>query len=206
MAMFHDTFHMPVAIILLGGGFLACFLGYRLFRFILLGYGLVTGAVLVSQMNFPETWMVITATIIGGLIGAALFLAVYFVGVAVAGAGIGVLAVHLVWTQRSDDPHLLVIILMAIVGVFTALVFQRYVIIISTSFTGAWLSLVAVLALLGHVNVTEVLGSLKGWMLDPLERISAEREVFFAWLGLSLLGVFVQLRKTSTGKHKKQKK
>jgi hypothetical protein len=203
MAMFPDTFHMPVAIILLGGGFLACFLGYRLFRFILLGYGLVTGAVLVSQLgNFPETWMVITATIIGGLIGAALFLAVYFIGVAVAGAGLGVLAVHLVWTQRSDDPHLLVIILMAIVGVFTALVFQRYVIIIGTSFTGAWLSLVAVLALLGHVNITEA----EVWTLDALKRISAEREVLFAWLVLSLLGVFVQLRKTSTGKHKKQKK
>ena len=195
---------MPVAIILLGGGFLACFLGYRLFRFILLGYGLVTGVVLVSQLNlnFPETWMVITATIIGGLIGAALFLAVYFVGVAVAGAGLGVLAVHLVWTQRSDDPHLLVIILMAIVGVFTALVFQRYVIIIGTSFTGASLSLVAVIALLGHVNITE--GEV--WTLDALKRISEEREVLFAWLVLSLLGVFVQLRKTSTGKHKKQKK
>lgn len=206
MAMFPDTFQMPVAIILLGGGFLACFLGYRLFRFILLGYGLVAGAVLVSQMSFPETWMAITAAIIGGLIGAALFLAVYFVGVAVAGAGLGVLAVHLVWTQRSDDPHLLVIILMAIVGVFTALVFQRVVIIIGTSFTGALLSLVAVLALLGHVNLTESLGSFEAWTLYPPEGISAEREVLFAWLGLSLLGVFVQLRKTSTGKHKKQKK
>ena len=204
MAMFPDTFHMPVAIILLGGGFLACFLGYRLFRFILLGYGLVTGAFLVSQLNlnFPETWMVITATIIGGLIGAALFLAVYFVGVAVAGAGLGVLAVHLVWTQRSDDPHLLVIILMAIVGVFTALVFQRYVIIIVTSFTGASLSLVAVLALLGHVNITEA----EVRTLEVLKRISEERAVLFAWLVLSLLGVFVQLRKTSAGKHKKQKK
>ena len=204
MAMFPDTFHMPVAIILLGGGFLACFLGYRLFRFILLGYGLVTGVVLVSQLNlnFPETWMVITATIIGGLIGAALFLAVYFVGVAVAGAGLGVLAVHLVWTQRSDDPHLLVIILMAIVGVFTALVFQRYVIIISTSFTGALLSLVAVIALLGHVNITEA----EVRTLEVLKRISEERAVLFAWLVLSLLGVFVQLRKTSAGKHKKQKK
>ena len=200
--MFPDTFHMPVAIILLGGGFLACFLGYRLFRFILLGYGLVTGAVLVSQLSFPETWMVITATIIGGLIGAVLFLAVYFVGVAVAGAGLGVLAVHLVWTQRSDDPHLLVIILMAIVGVFMALVFQRYVIIIGTSFTGAWLSLVAVIALLGHINITEA----EVWTLDALKGISAEREVLFAWLVLSLLGGFVQLRKTSTGKHKKQKK
>lgn len=204
MAMFPDTFHMPVAIILLGGGFLACFLGYRLFRFILLGYGLVTGAVLVSQLNlnFPETWMVITATIIGGLIGAALFLAVYFVGVAVAGAGLGVLAVHLVWTQRSDDPHLLVIILMAIVGVFTALVFQRYVIILVTSFTGASLSLVAVMALLGHVNITEAPVE----TLEAFKRISEERAVFFAWLVLSLLGVFVQLRKTSAGKHKKQKK
>ena len=206
MAMFPDTFQMPVAIILLGGGFLACFLGYRLFRFILLGYGLVAGAVFVNQMSFPETWMAITAAIIGGLIGAALFLAVYFVGVAVAGAGLGVLAVHLVWTQRSDDPHLLVIILMAIVGVFTALVFQRVVIIIGTSFTGALLSLVAVLALLGHVNVTEALGSFEVWTLYPPEGFSAEREVLFAWLGLSLLGVFVQLRKTSTGKHKKQKK
>ena len=202
MAMFPDTFHMPVAIILLGGGFLACFLGYRLFRFILLGYGLVTGAVIVSQLNFPETWMAITAAIIGGLIGAALFLAVYFVGVAVAGDGLGVLAVHLVWTQRSDDPHLLVIILMAIVGVFTALVFQRYVIIFGTSFTGASLSLVAVIALLGHVNITE--GEV--WTLDALKRISEERAVLFAWLVLSLLGVFVQLRKTSAGKHKKQKK
>ena len=204
MAMFPDTFHMPVAIILLGGGFLACFLGYRLFRFILLGYGLVTGAFLVNQLNlnFPETWMVITATIIGGLIGAALFLAVYFVGVAVAGAGLGVLAVHLVWTQRSDDPHLLVIILMAIVGVFTALVFQRYVIILVTSFTGASLSLVAVMALLGHVNITEAPVE----TLEVFKRISEERAVLFAWLVLSLLGVFVQLRKTSAGKHKKQKK
>lgn len=202
--MFPDTFHMPVAIILLGGGFLACFLGYRLFRFILLGYGLVTGVVLVSQLNlnFPETWMVITATIIGGLIGAALFLAVYFVGVAVAGAGLGVLAVHLVWTQRSDDPHLLVIILMAIVGVFLAMVFQRYVIILVTSFTGALLSLVAVIALLGHVNITEA----EVRTLEVLKRISEERAVLFAWLVLSLLGVFVQLRKTSAGKHKKQKK
>ena len=202
MAMFPDTFQMPVAIILLGGGFLACFLGYRLFRFILLGYGLVAGAVLVSQMSFPETWMAITAAIIGGLIGAALFLAVYFVGVAVAGAGLGVLAVHLVWTQRSDDPHLLVIILMAIVGVFTALVFQRYVIILVTSFTGASLSLVAVMALLGHVNITEAPVE----TLEAFKRISEERAVFFAWLVLSLLGVFVQLRKTSAGKHKKQKK
>ena len=202
MAMFPDTFQMPVAIILLGGGFLACFLGYRLFRFILLGYGLVAGAVLVSQMSFPETWMAITAAIIGGLIGAALFLAVYFVGVAVAGAGLGVLAVHLVWTQRSDDPHLLVIILMAIVGVFLAMVFQRYVIILVTSFTGALLSLVAVMALLGHVNITEAPVE----TLEAFKRISEERAVLFAWLVLSLLGVFVQLRKTSAGKHKKQKK
>ena len=202
MAMFPDTFQMPVAIILLGGGFLACFLGYRLFRFILLGYGLVAGAVLVSQMSFPETWMAITAAIIGGLIGAALFLAVYFVGVAVAGAGLGVLAVHLVWTQRSDDPHLLVIILMAIVGVFLAMVFQRYVIILVTSFTGASLSLVAVMALLGHVNITEAPVE----TLEAFKRISEERAVLFAWLVLSLLGVFVQLRKTSAGKHKKQKK
>ena len=200
--MFPDTFHMPVAIILLGGGFLACFLGYRLFRFILLGYGLVAGAVFVNQMSFPETWMAITAAIIGGLIGAALFLAVYFVGVAVAGAGLGVLAVHLVWTQRSDDPHLLVIILMAIVGVFLAMVFQRYVIILVTSFTGALLSLVAVIALLGHVNITEA----EVRTLEVLKRISEERAVLFAWLVLSLLGVFVQLRKTSAGKHKKQKK
>ena len=202
MAMFPDTFQMPVAIILLGGGFLACFLGYRLFRFILLGYGLVAGAVFVNQMSFPETWMAITAAIIGGLIGAALFLAVYFVGVAVAGAGLGVLVVHLVWTQRSDDPHLLVIILMAIVGVFLAMVFQRYVIILVTSFTGALLSLVAVIALLGHVNITEA----EVRTLEVLKRISEERAVLFAWLVLSLLGVFVQLRKTSAGKHKKQKK
>ena len=91
---------------------------------------------------------------------------------------------------------------MAIVGVFTALVFQRYVIILVTSFTGASLSLVAVMALLGHVNITEA----AVWTLEVPKRISEERAVLFAWLVLSLLGVFVQLRKTSAGKHKKQKK
>lgn len=91
---------------------------------------------------------------------------------------------------------------MAIVGVFLAMVFQRYVIILVTSFTGALLSLVAVIALLGHVNITEA----EVRTLEVLKRISEERAVLFAWLVLSLLGVFVQLRKTSAGKHKKQKK
>ena len=204
--MLPASFQLPVAIILLGGGLLACFLGYRLFRFVLAVYGLVAGAVITLQfIGSVETWALVAAVIVGALAGALAFLAVYFIGVAIVGAGVGALVVNVVWTQRADDPHVLVVILFAIVGAFAALMLQRYVIIASTAFGGAWTIIVGGLALMGDAEAIAAVGSLSGWVSFPLDRAAAQREVLLAWLGVGLLGVAVQVVKTGRAKGKRRK-
>ena len=204
--MLPESFQLPVAIILLGGGLLACFLGYRLFRFVLAVYGLVAGAVVTLQfIGSVEPWVLVAAVVVGALAGALAFLAVYFIGVAIVGAGLGALIVNVIWTQRADDPHVLVVILFAIVGAFGALLFQRYVIIVSTAFAGAWTSIVGGLALMGDAEAIAAVGTLSGWVSFPLDRAATQRGVLVAWLAVGLLGVAVQLIKTGRGKGKKRK-
>ncbi len=203
--MLPESFQLPVAIILLGGGLLACFLGYRLFRFVLAVYGLVAGAVVTLQfIGSVETWVLVAAVVVGALAGALAFLAVYFIGVAIVGAGLGALIVNVIWTQRADDPHVLIVILFAIVGAFGALLFQRYVIIVSTAFAGAWTSIVGGLALMGDAEAIAAVGTLSGWVSFPLDRAATQRGVLVAWLAVGLLGVAVQLIKTGRGKGKRR--
>ena len=203
--MLPGSFQLPVAIILLGGGLLACFLGYRLFRFVLAVYGLVAGAVVTFQfIGSVEPWVLVAAVVVGALAGALAFLAVYFIGVAIVGAGLGALIVNLIWTQRADDPHVLIVILFAIVGAFAALLFQRYVIVVSTAFAGAWTSIVGSLALMGDAEAIAAVGTLSGWVSFPLDRATTQRAVLVAWLGVGLLGVAVQLIKTGRGKGKRR--
>ena len=203
--MLPGSFQLPVAIILLGGGLLACFLGYRLFRFVLAVYGLVAGAVVTFQfIGSVEPWVLVAAVVVGALAGALAFLAVYFIGVAIVGAGLGALIVNLIWTQRADDPHVLIVILFASVGAFAALLFQRYVIVVSTAFAGAWTSIVGGLALMGDAEAIAAVGTLSGWVSFPLDRAATQRAVLVAWLVVGLLGVAVQLIKTGRGKGKRR--
>ena len=203
--MLPGSFQLPVAIILLGGGLLACFLGYRLFRFVLAVYGLVAGAVVTFQfIGSVEPWVLVAAVAVGALAGTLAFLAVYFIGVAIVGAGLGALIVNLIWTQRADDPHVLIVILFAIVGAFAALLFQRYVIVVSTAFAGAWTSIVGGLALMGDAEAIAAVGTLSGWVSFPLDRAATQRAVLVAWLGVGLLGVAVQLIKTGRGRGKRR--
>ena len=199
--MLPGSFQLPVAIILLGGGVVACFLGYRLFRFVVAVYGVVAGVVITLQfVGSTEPWVMAAAILAGALAGALAFFAVYFVGVAIVGAGLGALVVNVVWTQRAGDPHVLVVVLFAIVGAFAALVLQRYVIIIGTAFAGAWTFIVGSLALMGDAEAIAVIGTLDGWISFPLDRAATQRGVLGAWLGIGLLGVAVQLLKTGKAK------
>lgn len=197
---------LPVAIILLGGGLLACFLGYRLFRFVLAVYGLVAGAVVTLQfLGSADPWVLVAAVVVGAVVGGLAFIAVYFIGVAIVGAGLGALIVNLAWSQRPEDPHVLIVVLFAIVGAFAALVLQRYVIIVSTAFGGAWTSVVGGLALTGDPEAIAAVGTLSGWVTYPLDRATAQREVLFVWLTVGLVGVVVQLWRTSKARGKGKK-
>ena len=84
--MLPASFQIPAAVILLAGGLLSCFAGYRVFRVVLGIYGFILGALLASSaMGTDQTFWMVVAALLGGLIGALIHIAAYFVGVGAHG-------------------------------------------------------------------------------------------------------------------------
>src|SRR5574339_1203210 len=122
------AYQMPAAALLLAGGFLSCFFGYRLFKIVLGMFGFIIGALAASSIfGASDTTPMVLAALLGGLVGAALLLAAYFVGVALVGAGIGALVVNVIWMRIEGDPHPAVVILFSVAGAVLATWLQRYV-------------------------------------------------------------------------------
>ena len=199
--MLPASFQTPAAIILVLGGLLSCFAGHRVFRVVLGFFGFVLGALLTSSvMGTDQTVWMIVAAVVGGIVGALILVAAYFVGVALIGAGVGALVVNLIWASLGREPHIVIVILFAIAGALAALALQRYVIITATAFGGAWTTIVGALALLGDKLAVEAAARNNVWLAYPMNPAPGQRWVIVAWLVLGLVGVIVQLGVTAKGK------
>src|SRR5918993_2238191 len=96
--MLPASYQLPAAIVLLVGGIVATFFGYRLFRIVLAIFGFILGALAASSIfGISDTGPMIVAAAVGGLIGAGILIAAYFVGVALIGAGLGATAANLIF-------------------------------------------------------------------------------------------------------------
>src|SRR5688572_6417409 len=125
--MLPATYQIPAAIVLVIGGIVACFFGYRLFRIVLAIFGFIVGAFAASSVfGVSDTGPMIVAAVVGGLIGAGLLIAAYFVGVALVGAALGAVAANMMFAATGQDPHFLVLIFFTIVGAAGAMYLQRY--------------------------------------------------------------------------------
>jgi hypothetical protein len=201
--MLPASFQTPAAIILLAGGLLSCFAGYRVFRFVLGFFGFVIGALLTSSvMGTDQTLWMIGGAIVGGIAGALILVAAYFVGVALIGAGIGALAVNFIWASLGREPHIVIVVMFAIAGALGALALQRYVIIGATAFGGAWTTIVGGLALMGDKMAVEAAARNNVWLAYPMNPAPGEKWVIAAWLALGITGVIVQLVLSPKGKKK----
>jgi hypothetical protein len=199
--MLPASFQAPAAIILLIGGLVSCFAGYRVFRLVLGFFGFVLGALLTSSlMGTEQTTYMIVAALVGGIIGALILIAAYFVGVALIGAGAGALVVNVIWAALGREPHIVVVILFAIAGALGALALQRYVIITATGFGGAWTAIVGALALWGDRLAVEAAARNNVWLAYPMNPAPGQRWVIAVWLALGLTGVIVQLKVTAKGR------
>jgi hypothetical protein len=135
----------------------------------------------------------IGAALAGGLIGAAILLFGYFVGIALVGAGIGALIVHFGWASvGSGDPPVLAVIAMAIVGAVGAMFVQRHVIIVSTAFIGAWTLIVGILAAADR-GALAAKSAASVWILYPTTPAPGRGWIPYAWIVLGLAGTAVQL-------------
>ncbi len=195
--MLPAAYQAPAAAMLIAGGVLSCFFGYRLFKIVLGMFGFVIGVLAASSFFGPaNTTPMLLAAFAGGVIGAAVLLAAYFVGVALVGAGIGALIVNLIWMQVEGDPHPAVVILFSVAGAVVATWLQRYVIIIGTAFAGAWTLLIGGLALMGDGGPLRAAAAGNPWVVYPLNPAPDLAWLPWAWVALGAFGTLVQLRWT----------
>ncbi len=188
--MLPATLQVPAAVLLLGGGLLACFVGHRLFRVVLGIYGFVTGALLTSTIMGPaESGTALLAMLGGGLAGALVLILAYFVGVALVGAALGAIVVHLIFGQLAREPHPLIVIGGTVAGALSAMALQRYVIILATAFGGAWTALAGGLA----IATNRTAQAADAWSLYPLRPPPGSDWVWLGWIVLGGVGAAVQL-------------
>jgi Domain of unknown function (DUF4203) len=196
--MLPGSFQVPAALILLVGGLCSCFAGYRIFRWVLAFFGFVFGALFVgAAMGSDQTLWMIAAWLIGGLIGAVILFAAYFVGVALIGAGIGAGAAMVLWAAVNREPGIWPVIILAVIGAIGALAVQRHVIIVATAFAGAQTAVVGAAELIGPHNLDP--GTRQMVHVYPLDPLPNTRLDVIAFVVLGLLGLVIQLR-TTTGK------
>ena len=145
--MLPASYQLPAAILLLLGGTVACFFGYRMFRLVLAIFGFIFGAFAASSVfGASDTGPMLVAAAVGGLVGAGILIAAYFVGVALVGAGLGALVANLAFSASGREPHFLVIAFCAVAGAVASMYLQRYFIIVGTAFGGAWTMIVGAMA------------------------------------------------------------
>jgi hypothetical protein len=197
------SYQLPAAILLVLGGALSCFAGYRLFKIVLGIYGFVLGAMLASSaMGATNTTGMIVAALAGGVCGAALLMFAYFIGIALVGAGLGALVAHVAWSGiRTGDPPAIAVIVLSIMGSIGAMFMQRYVIIVATAFGGAWTVIVGGLAATGDRGAAKAAAAGDVWILYPTSPAPGQKWVPVAWILLGLIGTALQMG--ITGKKRK---
>jgi hypothetical protein len=171
--MLPATYQLPAAIVLLVGGIVATFFGYRLFRIVLAIAGFILG------------WAV--ASSVFGVIAA------YFVGVALIGAALGAFVANMAFAAGDRDPHFLVVVFLAIAGAAASMYLQRYFIIVGTGFGGAWTMIVGALAVMGDRIAQAAAAAQNVWIMYPMDPAPGQRWLPYAWLALGAIGTGVQL-------------
>ena len=192
--MLPASYQFPAAVILLVGGIISCFFGYRLFRTVLAIFGFIFGGLMASSVfGISNTSMMLIAWVVGGLAGAFVLIAAYFVGVALVGAGLGAVIANLAFSAGDRDPSVFMVILFSVAGAVGATYLQRYFIIVGTAFGGAWTMIVGAMALVGDRTALKAATSGDVWVAYPLNPAPGQQWVLAVWIVLSLIGAGVQL-------------
>jgi len=192
--MLPASYQLPAAAVLLAGGIISCFFGYRLFRTVLAIFGFILGALAASSVfGISNTTLMVLAALLGGLAGAFILITAYFVGVALVGAGLGAVIANLAFSGGGREPSVFVVMFCSIAGAVGATYLQRYFIIVGTAFGGAWTMIVGAMALVGNRTALRAATTGDVWVAYPLNPAPGQRWVLLVWLLLSLIGAGVQL-------------
>ncbi len=173
ITIFIQQFIEIAGIVLLVLGALFCFAGYKLFKILLVIIGALAGALIGGLLTFGNP----IGVLLGALVGALLNYLLYFIGIFLMGGLLALLVLFLLsfLIQIPESFYLVA----AIAGGIFALVYEKIVMVISTSLNGAFLMAIGGYLLFVSPDLSQLLN---GILMIPL------------WtLFLALAGIFVQL-------------
>ena len=172
-------------------GLVQCFFGYRIFRVILGITGFILGGLLAGYLvyNLTQSQLLgIIAGLIGALVGAGLMAGLYIVGVFLIGALFGSMAASALFALGGGGPPDWAVVILAIVAGVLAVLFQKPMIVIVTSFGGAWWAVTGIAAIAGAIEMPSLQGFLLGLRHAPAGWL-------IGWLFLGIVGFIVQYRR-----------
>ncbi|MBI3776078.1 MAG: TMEM198/TM7SF3 family protein [Gammaproteobacteria bacterium] len=176
-------------------GAIQCCFGYRAFKAVLvlvgfaLGYGLAYTAI---DLSFHHKYAAFFAGVIAGVVGGSLINNVYLIGVFVVSGLFGAaVALHLYAIAGQHPEPIMLFLFAALAGLF-ALFFQKLMIILATSLSGAW-GVVAGVAWFAGATINPIsIGSVEKYFR------TADTQGYLigaCWLVLSIVGVLFQYRR-----------
>jgi hypothetical protein len=169
-------------------GILICFWGYRMLKVTLGIMGAIVGAsggwALALSWSPGSTAVALVCVVLGAVVGALLCIWLFFFGIFLLGASAGTAIATAVFNGMGRQPEPLVVLIVAVVFGVIAILLQKFMIIISTAFSGSYLLVAGILQLLtGTSNATPL------WV-DPFQRgptgaLGAAALIFWIVIGLS---------------------
>lgn len=168
-----------------------CFYGYRIFKSIIKFMGFLVGAIvagLIGMAISKEEMIAIFTGFIGGFVGAEVFLAFYFIGIFFTGAFLGSVLGTVLFAMEESSPEPAVLIILAVIAGVIALIYQKFMIIVSTGFSGAWVAVIGIAyfttGAIEPENFARLLRSGGGHLYATL----------LCWLALGIMSVIVQYK------------
>src|SRR5436190_13791305 len=148
-----DQIAAPLAVV---AGLLICFFGYRILKLTLAIIGFIGGAAggwaLALSFAPGNNAIGLVCAVIAGALGGALCVWLFFFGVFVLGAGTGAIVGAALFSVSGNQPQpILLLVLAGLFGVI-AVVVQKFMIILSTAFSGSYLVAAGILHLLTGVQ------------------------------------------------------
>jgi len=189
------------------GGAIICFWGYRLFKVVLGLAGFIAGAALFYHFGAQYTAKMIVLVILaifGGLIGASLSMAFYYVGLFLLGALAGWQLGFLIATAVNIEFVIIIPIIAAVIAGILACFFQKPIIIVATALIGAWSVVTGGFYFFGTGIIPTDL------FRDPFMLVESLRDtnpvVILAWIVLSIAGIIFQFSSRAPGMAGEKKK
>ena len=183
-----DVYGIIIVLSILVGA-VECFFGYRIFKFLLGVAGFLAGGFLAGAIGYhasQDQGFALLTGLVGGIVGAVLIVVLYFVGVFLLGAALGGGIGAALYANSGSEPEPAVLLILAVIAGAVALFLQKFIIVVSTAFAGAWGVVVGITYFVGgEIDTTD---------FERMLQLEAKQchAMLLCWLVLGIAGILVQ--------------